>query len=106
MAHFTQPQYPALTYSDTADFEWPHGNRCGVTLDWHVDGEAGPVGWDADAVNHVAEISEAANGVTTALPRILELHRDSTYRSSRPDRLDDQILLQGADAFIGQHPLK
>ena len=76
MARFMQPQYPALTYNDVANFEWPDGKRCGVTLGWHVDGEAGPVGWDADAANHVAAISEAAYGVTTALPRILELHRD------------------------------
>ncbi|NIR60133.1 MAG: polysaccharide deacetylase family protein, partial [Gammaproteobacteria bacterium] len=41
-----------------------------------MDGEAGPVGWDRDAARHLAAVSEAVYGVTTALPRILALHRE------------------------------
>ncbi|MEM7346541.1 MAG: polysaccharide deacetylase, partial [Chloroflexota bacterium] len=48
----------------------------GVTIGWHVDGEAGPVFWEREnGPKHLAAMSEAAYGITTALPRILELHR-------------------------------
>ena len=76
MCPFTQPPYPSVSSREIESFEWPDGKACGITISWHVDGEAGPVGWDAQAARHVAAVSEAAYGVTTALPRILDLHRE------------------------------
>jgi peptidoglycan/xylan/chitin deacetylase (PgdA/CDA1 family) len=75
MVELAPPIYPDLRMEPLADFRWPGGARCGVTFAWHVDGEAGPMASDRRAVNHVAAISEAAYGVTTAMPRILDLHR-------------------------------
>ena len=75
MVDLTDPTYPEVRYQPFADFAWPEGKRCGVTVAWHVDGEAGPIYWDRRATNHLASVSEAAYGVTTAMPRILELHR-------------------------------
>lgn len=57
------------------DFKGPNGERCVVSIGWHVDGEAGAIASDAQAVNHLAALSEGAYGVSTALPRILEMHR-------------------------------
>jgi len=65
-----------LRLHEVPGFAWPGGASCGVTFAWHVDGEAGPMASDRGAVEHVAAISEAAYGVTTAMPRILALHRD------------------------------
>jgi len=76
MADLVPPTYPDVSFHPVPDFAWPGGASCGVTLAWHVDGEAGPMASDRNAVNHVAAISEAAYGVTTAMPRILALHRD------------------------------
>ena len=56
-------------------FVWPEGKKCAVAIGWHVDGEAGPIASDARNVKHVAALSEGAYGVSTALPRILEMHR-------------------------------
>ena len=55
-------------------FQWPNGKRCAVTIGWHVDGEAGPISGDARNAGHIAALSEGAYGVSTALPRILEMH--------------------------------
>tara|TARA_B100000676_G_scaffold213248_1_gene209657 strand:+ start:194 stop:1072 length:879 start_codon:yes stop_codon:yes gene_type:complete len=76
MVDLTSPLYPGITVRAPRGFIWPDGASCGVTLAWHVDGEAGPMASDRNAVNHIAAISEAAYGVTTAMPRILALHRD------------------------------
>ena len=57
------------------DFKGPNGERCVVSIGWHVDGEAGAIASDAQAANHLAALSEGAYGVSTALPRILEMHR-------------------------------
>ena len=70
------PNYPDIRLSTLSGFVWPEGKSCGVTIGWHVDGEAGPIGWDRGAVEHVTAMSEAAYGITTAMPRILALHRD------------------------------
>ena len=76
MIHLSPPNYPDVSTRHLREFAWPAGKACGVTIGWHVDGEAGPVFWERDkAPQHLAAISEAAYGVTTALPRILELHR-------------------------------
>ncbi len=76
MSNIVSPSYPNISSYEIETFEWPDGKACGVTLGWHVDGEAGPVGWDLRAADHVAAVTEAAYGVTTALPRILEIHRE------------------------------
>jgi peptidoglycan/xylan/chitin deacetylase (PgdA/CDA1 family) len=68
----TQVQVDVRTIND---FAWPDGKVCAVTIGWHVDGEAGPIGGDARNARHVAALSEAAYGVSTGVPRILELHR-------------------------------
>lgn len=76
MSAFVPPPYPKVSTCEIEGFEWPNGKTCGVTIAWHLDGEAGPVGWDRRAARHVAAVSEASYSVTTALPRILELHRE------------------------------
>ena len=76
MIDLTPPKYPNVSTRHLANFYWPGGKTCGVTIGWHMDGEAGPVFWEREkAPQHLAAISEAAYGITTALPRILELHR-------------------------------
>lgn len=76
MIDLTSPTYPNVSTRHLSEFRWPDGKICGVTIGWHVDGEAGPVFWErANAPQHLAAISEAAYGISTALPRILELHR-------------------------------
>ncbi len=76
MTELAPPPYPEISSRGLESFEWPDGKACGVTIAWHIDGEAGPVGWDPQAARHIAAVSEAAYGVTTALPRILALHRE------------------------------
>ena len=75
MPDLKPPSYPEVESEDIPGFHWPDGKRCGVTIGWHVDGEAGPVGWNREAAGHVAAMSEAAYGIVTALPRILDMHR-------------------------------
>ena len=70
------PSYPDITAVPIPDFAWPLRAACGVTIGWHVDGEAGPIGSDRRSADHVAAISEPAYGVTTAMPRILAMHRE------------------------------
>ncbi len=70
------PRYPNVSVRHPENFKWPDAKACGVTIAWHMDGEAGPVFWEREkGPKHLAAISEAAYGITTALPRILELHR-------------------------------
>jgi peptidoglycan/xylan/chitin deacetylase (PgdA/CDA1 family) len=56
------------------DFAWPEGKKCAVAIGWHVDGEAGPISADPRNAHHLAALSEGAYGVSTAMPRILDLH--------------------------------
>lgn len=76
MVNLEPPSYPDISAIPIPDFAWPPGAVCGVTIGWHVDGEAGPLATDRRSVNHVTAISEAAYGATTAIPRILALHRE------------------------------
>ncbi|MEN9261749.1 MAG: polysaccharide deacetylase [Thermostichus sp. HHBFW_bins_43] len=57
-------------------FTGPNGETCVVALGWHVDGEAGVIATDPQAASHITALSEGAYGVSTALPRILQMHRD------------------------------
>lgn len=57
------------------NFRGPRGETCVVVIGWHVDGEAAVIATDPRAVHHVAALSEGAYGVSTAIPRILEMHR-------------------------------
>jgi peptidoglycan-N-acetylglucosamine deacetylase len=57
------------------NFTWPEGKSCAVAIGWHVDGEAGPIGSDERNKTHLASVSMGAYGVSTAIPRILDLHR-------------------------------
>lgn len=57
-------------------FTWPDGKTCAVVIGWHVDGEAGPIAADRRNAKHIAALSEGAYGVSTAIPRILDLHRE------------------------------
>jgi hypothetical protein len=56
------------------EFQGPQGQKCIVAIGWHVDAESGPIATDPRAAQHLAALSEGAYGVSTALPRILELH--------------------------------
>lgn len=58
------------------NFKGPNGEACVVSIGWHVDGEAGAIATDPRATGHLAALSEGAYSISTALPRILELHRD------------------------------
>lgn len=76
MVNLTPPNYPNISIRHIQKFVWPDDKACGVTIGWHVDGEAGPVFWErVKGPQHLAAISEATYGITTALPRILDLHR-------------------------------
>ena len=65
-----------ISYDPIENFSWPEGKKCAITIGWHVDGEAGPIGTDVRNMEHLASISHGAYGVSTALPRILDLHKD------------------------------
>ncbi|MDX2273333.1 MAG: polysaccharide deacetylase [Cyanobacteriota bacterium] len=54
----------------------PAGETCIVALAWHVDGEAGVIAAAPEAAWHLTALSEGSYGVSTALPRILQMHRD------------------------------
>jgi peptidoglycan/xylan/chitin deacetylase (PgdA/CDA1 family) len=69
------PQKPDVHARAIRGFAWPNEMTCAVTIGWHVDGEAGPLGSDRQSAHHVAALSEAAYGVSTGIPRILEMHR-------------------------------
>jgi peptidoglycan-N-acetylglucosamine deacetylase len=56
------------------NFSWPQGKKCAVAIGWHADGEAGPIGKEPRNLYHVGALSEIAYGISTAMPRILELH--------------------------------
>jgi peptidoglycan/xylan/chitin deacetylase (PgdA/CDA1 family) len=55
-------------------FQWPARKSCAVAIGWHVDSETGPISSDPRNTQHINALSEGAYGVSTALPRILELH--------------------------------
>lgn len=57
-------------------FVWPEGYRAAACLSWHVDGEAGVIASGKAVDTSFAAFSEARYGVTTALPRILDLCRE------------------------------
>ncbi len=56
------------------NFHWPKPYRMAVAIGWHVDGMAGPIGSDERNRQHLGSLSMGQYGVSTALPRILELH--------------------------------
>lgn len=58
------------------NFVWPEGKRCAVAIGWHVDGESGPIAADLRNTQHLAALSEGAYGVSTGMPRILDLHKE------------------------------
>jgi len=58
------------------NFHWPEGKRCAVAIGWHVDGESAPIAGDPRNTHHLAALSEGAYGLSTALPRLLDLHRE------------------------------
>jgi len=57
-------------------FHWPRHYTSAVAIGWHVDGEAGPIGSDPKNKEHLAARSMGQYGVTTAMPRILDIHDD------------------------------
>ncbi len=58
------------------NFRGPHGEKTIVVIGWHIDGEAAVVGANPETKDHVAALSEGAYGVSTGVPRILQLHSD------------------------------
>ena len=64
------------------NFVWPAGTKCAVAIGWHVDGEAGPIAADPRNARHLAALSEGAYGVSTGMPRILDLHRELAIPAS------------------------
>lgn len=64
-----------ITFQKIDNFTWPKGKTCAVIIGWHVDGEAGPIGSDKRNEEHLASISLGAYGVSTAIPRILDMHK-------------------------------
>ena len=65
-----------------AGFHWPKEYRSAAWLCWHVDGDAGVLASGKADDTHFASFSEARYGVTTALPRILDLCRDFDLQAS------------------------
>lgn len=59
------------------DFRGPKGEKTTVAIGWHVDGETGILAADQRSAQHITALGEAAYGVSTALPRILQMHRDT-----------------------------
>lgn len=59
------------------DFRGPKGEKTIVALGWHMDGESGILAADPKSAQHITALGEAAYGVSTALPRILQMHRDT-----------------------------
>lgn len=57
-------------------FRGPQGQKVVVSIGWHVDGEAGVIAGDPRAADHLTALSEGAYGVSTAIPRILQMHKD------------------------------
>lgn len=64
------------------DFQWPENKKCAVTISWHVDGEAGPIGADNRNKNHLGSLSLGAYGISTAIPRILSIHKSHEVPAS------------------------
>lgn len=56
------------------NLNWPEGKICALAFGWHVDGEAGALAGEPGNLEHITARSEGAYGVTTALPRILDMH--------------------------------
>lgn len=65
-----------LSSQPIESFHWPDGYRAAAWLSWHVDGEAGVLASGKLNDTSFASFSEARYGVTTALPRILDLCKE------------------------------
>jgi len=57
------------------NFCGPQGQKCVVAIGWHMDAESGAIASDSRATEHLAALSEGAYSISTALPRILAMHR-------------------------------
>jgi len=77
-----QLQKPSYQKRLFPNFRWPAGKRCAVAIGWHVDGESGPIAGDPRNAHHLAALSEGAYGVSTALPRLLDLHHELAIPAS------------------------
>ncbi|MBE9100381.1 polysaccharide deacetylase family protein [Vacuolonema iberomarrocanum] len=82
ISHRETKTLPSIETTPINNFRGPNGELCVVSIGWHVDGEAGVIATDAKATHHVAALSEGAYGVSTAIPRILEMHRALEIPSS------------------------
>jgi len=65
-----------------ANFHWPQGFRAAAWLSWHVDAESGLLGSGKSIDSALVAASEARYGVTTALPRILNLCEEFDLKAS------------------------
>jgi peptidoglycan-N-acetylglucosamine deacetylase len=72
----TMTNHTALEARRIKNFSWPDGKKCAVAIGWHVDGEAGPIANDPRNRSHIAALSMGEYGVSTALPRIIDLHNN------------------------------
>ncbi len=71
------PKHATLPIRPIPNFCGPNGERVVVAIGWHVDAESGVLAADPKAATHLTALGEAAFGVVTALPRILQMHKDT-----------------------------
>ena len=58
------------------NFQWPDGYKAAASLSWHMDADAGVLASGKKPDTWFTSFSEARYGITTALPRILELLKE------------------------------
>ncbi len=71
------PKHAMLSTRPVPNFRGPNGEIVAVAFGWHVDAESGVLAADMKPATHITALGEAAYGVLTALPRILQMHKDT-----------------------------
>jgi len=71
-----------LSSEPSKDFHWPNGFQAAAWLSWHVDVETGLLASGTKIDSALVSASEARYGLTTALPRILDLCREYDVKAS------------------------
>lgn len=70
------PLHATLSTRPIPDFRGPNGEKTVVAIGWHVDAESGVLAGGMTPAAQITALGEAAFGVVTALPRILQMHKD------------------------------
>jgi len=70
----SMPKALGVEINSLEHFSWPDGKKSALAFGWHVDGEAGALAGEPGNIAHFTARSEGSYGVSTGLPRILEMH--------------------------------